>query len=588
MNFRQQLEQRISAALSAAAGSDAPLPAIVKPAGNPKFGDYQANGVMAAAKAARTNPRALAEQVLARLDLSDLAETVEVAGPGFLNIALSRETLRRETARAADDPRLDVAPVADPQTVVVDYSAPNLAKEMHVGHLRSTIIGDALARTLEFLGHRVVRQNHVGDWGTQFGMLVAYESEVIREQGLADLESGQTRMRYPHIPDMEEFYRQAKQRYDADPDFAEKAREYVVRLQGGDRRVLQYWEVVREQSLRHAKEVYAALNVSLTDGDIRGESAYNDDLSRVVADLEKAGLLTTSEGARCVFLDEFKGKEGEPLPVIVQKSDGGYLYATTDLAALRYRAGVLHADRVLYLIDSRQALHLAQVFAVGRKAGFVPEPISLEHIAFGTMQDESGRPFKTRTGGTVKLMDLLNEAIERAFAVVAEKSPDLPAEQQQSIARAVGIGAVKYADLAMDRTSDYKFSFDRMLSLQGNTAPYMQYAYARVRSIFRKGQQEAGELTGGIELAEPAERELAVRILRLEEVLAAVASECKPNILTGYLFELATAFSTFYESCPVLKTEPALRASRLRLCDLTARVIARGLELLGIEVIEQM
>ncbi len=579
MAIRTQLESRLSQALSAVVGEA--VPAIVQPSANPAFGDYQANGVMAAAKRARRNPRELAAQVLETLDLSDLAASMEVAGPGFINITLRPAVLADAVARADDDPRLNVPALGAGQTVVVDYSSPNLAKEMHVGHLPSTIIGDCLARVLAFLGCDVIRQNHVGDWGTQFGMLIAY-FEQQREEGIADLS----------IADMEAFYRRAKERFDTDAAFAERARRAVVKLQGGDPRVNADWREIIKQSLAHCREVYDLLGVSLTDADVRGESAYNDDLPAVVADLDAAGLLTESEGAKCVFLDDdaFRGPEGEPVPVIVRKSDGGYLYATTDLAALRYRCRTLGATRILYLTDARQAFHFAQVFAVARAAGFVGEGVSLEHVPFGVILRSDGRPFKTREGETVKLADLLHEAVDRAAAVVAEKNPDLPADQAARVARAVGIGAVKYAALSMDRNSDYKFSWERMLSFQGNTAPYLQYAYARVQSIFRKGAATLGDLARRpVIIGETAEKDLAKRLCRFEEVLAAVAAENRPNILTGYLYDLAQAFSGFYETCPVLQAgDDATRASRLRLCDVTARTIKQGLKLLGIEVIEQM
>jgi len=577
MNLRAQLERRIGAALTAATGGDNPWPALVAPAANPKFGDYQANGVMAAAKKARTNPRELAAKVLESLDLSDLAEDVQIAGPGFINITLRSDYLARQVTAAADDERLGAAKTEAAKTVVVDYSAPNLAKEMHVGHLRSTIIGDAMARVLEFAGHRVIRQNHVGDWGTQFGMLLAHMAELGADEAATDLS------------DLEQFYRAAKERFDSDVDFADEARRTVVRLQGGDAQCREIWSRFIAESMRHCGRVYAQLNVTLTPDDVRPESAYNDDLPHVIEDLDAAGLLTESQGAMCVFDDQFTGKDGEPMPLIVRKTDGGYLYATTDLAAIRYRVGELTADRVLYVTDSRQALHFAQVFAAARRAGFAPPNVSLEHIPFGTMQGADGRPFRTRDGGTIKLIDLLDEAQRRALAVVREKNPDLDESRAETIARTIGIGAVKYADLSMDRVSDYKFSWEKMLSLQGNTAPYMQYAYARVRSIFRKGAESVDDLPGvAVIVDNPAERELAKRILRLQETLAAVAVECKPNILTTYLFDLAQAFSTFYETCPVLQADPPLRASRLRLCDLTARTIALGLKLLGIDVIEQM
>ncbi len=575
MNIRQQLEERISHALAAAG---APGPALIHHAARPEFGDYQANGVMAAAKAARTNPRQLAQTVLEHLDLSDLAESVEIAGPGFINIRLRSDWLAQQLATALDDAQLGIAQAARPQTVVVDYSGPNLAKEMHVGHLRSTIIGDAVVRVLEFLGHTVIRQNHVGDWGTQFGMLIAYMVRL-RGNSNADLST--------QLADLEAFYRDAKRLYDEDPEFAATARDYVVRLQSGDPDCRALWQTFIDESLRHCEEVYQRLGVTLTRDHVKPESAYNDDLPRLVEELRAKGLLTESEGAQCVFLPEFTGKDDKPLPIIVQKSDGGYLYATTDLAAIRYRVGTLHADRVLYFVDARQALHLRQVFALSRAAGWAPETVSLEHLPFGTMMGEDGKPFKTRTGGTVKLIELLDEAEQRAFQLVSEKNPDLPEAQRREIAHAVGIGAVKYADLSKNRTSDYVFNWDTMLALDGNTAPYLQYAYTRIRSIFRRGELEAGGM-GTIAIQEPAERMLALKLAQFEETLATVAADCVPHVLCGYLYDLAGAFMSFYEACPVLKADPAVRASRLALCGLTAQTMQTGLDLLGIQVLEQM
>lgn len=580
MNLCKVLEARLAKAM-AQAGAPAGCPSLVRPSGRPQFGDYQANGVMAAAKKLKTNPRELAEKVLAAADLTDLTEKVEVAGPGFINIHLKAEWLAQRLDAIAADDRLGVAQVPDPQTVVVDYSGPNLAKEMHVGHLRSTIIGDALARVLGFLGHDVKRQNHVGDWGTQFGMLIAYMDAIA---GTSDSAYGAD----VPIGDLEEFYRNAKQHFDTDEAFAANAREHVVKLQSGDKHCRLRWEQFRDQSLDHCQHVYDDLGVLLHRSDVRAESEYNDDLPKVISDLDASGLLTESQGAQCVFLDEFKDNDGKVLPVIVQKTDGGYLYATTDLAAIRYRVGIVNADRILYVTDSRQSLHFKQIFAVARAAGFAPDNVSLEHVPFGTMMGPGGTPFKTREGGTVKLTDLLHQAVDRAGNLVKQKSPALSDGERFNIARAVGIGAVKYADLAHNRTSDYVFSWDKMLSLEGNTAPYMQYAYARVRSIFRKGDADDADLTGQIVLAEPAERTLAVRLLQLPETLDTVADQCLPNVLCAYLYDLAVAFSGFYENCPVLKAGAPVRTSRLLLCKLTASTISRGLSLLGIQTIEQM
>ena len=577
MNIRRCLDERLSAAMSSACGAQAP--AIVVPSSRPQFGDYQANGAMPAAKAAGAKPRELADKVVAAAaadeTLAEMIEGLEVAGPGFLNVRLRDGFLADQLDKARRDERLGITAPTTPRTVVVDYSHPNVAREMHVGHLRSTIIGDALVRTLEFLGHSVIRQNHIGDWGTQFGILIAHMADVG--------DTGEV------LADLEEFYRCAQQRFNSDQQFAGKAREYVVRLQSGDGEVLRRWERFVDRSLRHCEDVYEKLGVSLKRADVRGESAYNEDLPGVVADLDKQGLLTESEGAKCVFLDEFKGKDGEVIPVIVQKSDGGYLYATTDLAAIRYRAGTLGAGRIIYVVDARQSLHLRQVFAVARAAGFLKPEVSLEHHAFGTMMGADGRPFKTREGGTVKLMKLLDDAEAKALELVSQKSPDLGEDQRRRIAHIVGIGAVKYADLSQNRTSDYVFSFDKMLSLEGNTAPYMQYAYARIRSIFRKGGVDPADLAASpIAVAEPAERALALKLVQLAETLQAVADECLPNLLCSHLYDLAVAFTSFYESCPVLKSDEPLRSSRLALCDLTARTIRTGLGLLGIETVDQM
>ncbi|HEY5789829.1 MAG TPA: arginine--tRNA ligase [Gammaproteobacteria bacterium] len=561
-----------------AAGIPPDCPPLVTPSTRPQFGEYQANGAMGAAKALGQKPRDLARAIVAALDLDGIASRVEIAGPGFINLHLDPAWLGARLGEAAGDPRLGV-PLADPaQTVVVDYSSPNLAKEMHVGHLRSTIIGDALARLLEHLGQRVVRQNHMGDWGTQFGMLIAHledrEGETAAENALADLEA---------------FYRDAKQRFDGEPGFADRARDYVVRLQSGDARCLALWREFIEISIRHSEAIYARLNVTLTRADIRAESAYNDDLPGIVATLQQQGLAVTDQGAEVVFLDELADREGKPQPVIVQKSGGGYLYATTDLAALRYRCHQLGAVRILYFIDARQSLHMQQVFAVGRRAGFATPGASLEHHPFGTMMGEDGRPFRTRSGGTVKLAELLDEAVARAAELVAAKDPELPQDERAVVARKVGIGAVKYADLSKARTTDYVFSWNAMLSFEGNTAPYLQYAYSRVRSIFRKAGVDPAALDAPVRLEQPQETALALHLLRFPEQLEQVARDATPHLLCAYLYDLASLYMAFYEACPVLKAEDAaLQASRLRLCDAVARTLATGLGLLGIEVMERM
>lgn len=572
MTLLQLLNQRVKAALEKAGAPDAQP--IVQPAAKPEFGDYQANGVMGAAKQLKKNPRELAQTVIDCLDLEGIASEVSIAGPGFINIRLDNAFLAKLANQALVDEKLSVS-TSQPQTIVVDLSSPNLAKEMHVGHLRSTIIGDALARTLSFIGHRVIRQNHVGDWGTQFGMLTAYL-----------IESGNTESADHALEDLEDFYRKAKVRFDEDAAFAERAREYVVKLQGGDTEVLALWKKFVDVSLSHCEAVYETLGVDLTRKDVMGESAYNEDLPRVVSELKAKGLLTEDAGAQVAFLDEFKNKEGEPAAYIVQKQDGGYLYATTDLAAVRYRAHTLKADRALYVVDARQGLHFQQMFTLAKKAEFVPSEMQLEHVAFGTMMGEDDKPFKTRSGGTVKLAELLVEAKERAFALVSEKNEDLSVEQRQVIANAVGVGAVKYADLSKHRTSDYVFNWDTMLAFEGNTAPYLQYAYTRIQSIFRKAEVEYAQAS--IEVSEVAEHGLALTLAQFPDAVESVAREACPHFMCAYLYQLATQFMRFYEACPVLKGEEQTQKSRLKLCQLVAETLKTGLGLLGIDVLETM
>jgi arginyl-tRNA synthetase len=572
VNVRALLTARFEAALAALLGE--PAAAVIQPASRPEFGDYQANGVMGAAKRARTNPRALAEALVAKVDLAGVAERPEIAGPGFVNIRLAADFLSRALTE-----RPLLQPAAHAERIVVDYSSPNLAKEMHVGHLRSTIIGDAMARVLAALGHTVIRQNHVGDWGTQFGMLLAHMDE--------------TGANSAELADLEEFYRASKARFDSDPEFADRSRETVVRLQQGDAHARAAWRRFIDISLSHCQAVYDRLGVLLGPADVCAESAYNDELAGVIAALRDQGLIEISDGATCVFLDEFTGKDGERLPVIVQKSDGGYLYATTDLAAVRYRTRDLAADRVLYLTDARQALHFRQIFAVARRAGFSPEAAKLEHMPFGAMLGADGKPFKTRSGDVVKLAELLDEAESRAFAIVSGKSPDIPEEERRSIAHAVGIGAVKYADLSKHRTSDYVFDWDEMLSLQGNTAPYLQYAYTRIRSIFRRAAAEAPDAaatgaSSGPRLDAPEERQLGIQLVRYQEVVEQVAEDGLPHLLCTYLYELATAFMRFYEACPILTAPADVRASRLTLAERTGETLRDGLGLLGIETVERM
>ncbi|EPJ5578807.1 arginine--tRNA ligase [Citrobacter farmeri] len=577
MNIQALLSEKVSQAMIAA-GAPADCEPQVRQSAKVQFGDYQANGMMAVAKKLGMAPRQLAEQVLTHLDLNGIASKVEIAGPGFINIFLDPAFLAEHVEQALTSDRLGVAKPAK-QTVVIDYSAPNVAKEMHVGHLRSTIIGDAAVRTLEFLGHHVIRANHVGDWGTQFGMLIAYlekqQQENAGEMALADLEG---------------FYREAKKHYDEDEAFAERARSYVVKLQSGDEYFLQMWRKLVDITMSQNQITYDRLNVTLTRDDVMGESLYNPMLPGIVADLKAKGLAVESEGATVVFLDEYKNKEGEPMGVIIQKKDGGYLYTTTDIACAKYRYETLHADRVLYYIDSRQHQHLMQAWTIVRKAGYVPDSVPLEHHMFGMMLGKDGKPFKTRAGGTVKLADLLDEALERARRLVSEKNPDMPADELEKLANAVGIGAVKYADLSKNRTTDYIFDWDNMLAFEGNTAPYMQYAYTRVLSVFRKSGLDENDLANAkVMLSEDREAQLAARLLQFEETLTVVAREGTPHVMCAYLYDVAGLFSGFYEHCPILSAEnEEVRNSRLKLALLTAKTLKLGLDTLGIETVERM
>lgn len=464
------------------------------------------------------------------------------------------------------DPRLGIAKSKE-QNIVVDYSSPNLAKEMHVGHLRTTIIGDAVVKVLEFLGHNVIRQNHMGDWGTQFGMLLAHLSDKLQDE-----------VAETALSDLEDFYREAKVRFDEEEGFADRAREYVVKLQGGDAQCLALWEKFIDVSIAHSEEVYDKLNVSLTRKDIMGESAYNDDLANVISDLKAKGLAVEDQGAQVVFIPELADKEGNPAVYIVQKSGGGYLYATTDLAAMRYRSGKLNADRTLILTDARQALHFKQTEIVGRKAGFMKEEQTYEHCPFGMMLGSDGKPFKTRTGGTVKLVELLDEAVERAGKLIAERDNDLSEDELKEVAHKVGIGAVKYADLSKNRTTDYMFNWDSMLSFEGNTAPYLQYAYTRVKSLFRKAGVDMATMPVDINIAEKQEHALAVLLMQFEEVIGTVSREATPHVLCTYLYDVASAFMSFYEACPMLKDgiEPAVRDSRLALSEKKKPLIQRN------------
>ena len=565
MKLKTEVNKVIQAAFDKA-GIDA-TPISVSEATKPEFGDYQFNGAMALSKVLKQNPREIASTICDNLNRDGIVAKAEIAGPGFINLWLNDAWVAQACQKAHADKRLGIAKKSDPVRVVVDYSGPNMAKQMHVGHLRSTIIGDTLANLLEFLGDEVIRQNHIGDWGTQFGMLIAYLEEM-GEDGSGSLK------------DLEQFYKDAKKRFDEDEAFADKAREYVVKIQSGDEHCLNLWQKFIDISLGHCEEVYDKLCVRLTREDVKAESFYNEDLPEVINDLAKAGRLRESEGAQCVFFEE------DEIPVIVQKGDGGYLYATTDLAALRYRANVLGAKRISYVVDARQGEHFKQVFKVAKMSGFVPEDVRLEHVAFGTMMDKGGKPFKTRDGGTVKLIDLLDEAVLKAKAAIKEKD-DYSDEEVERLAKIIGIGAVKYADLSINRESNYIFNWDKMLSFEGNTSLYMQYAYARIQSIFRR---YGGEITGDIVITDALEHRLSVMLLRFEEVLERAAEDAAPNQITTYLYELVTLFMRFYEQNPILKegVEEEVKLSRLALADMTAKTIKQGLDILGIDVVDKL
>ncbi len=578
------LHAQFNRALVAAFGEDfADTDPLIVPASNPKFGDYQSNLAMSLAKPLKQAPRAIAETIVSHLDVSQICHPPEIAGPGFINFTLKPEYLEAQLNQLQSDPRLGVERAKMPQRVVVDFSSPNIAKEMHVGHLRSTIIGDSIARILEFRGHDVLRLNHVGDWGTQFGMLITYLREVAPHA-----------LTTPDVVDLGnlvEFYKKAKQRFDADETFREVSRQEVVKLQAGDEDSRKAWQLLCNQSRREFEKIYRLLDVRVTE---RGESFYNSFLPQVVEDLDECGLLEEDQGAKCVFLEDFKNKAGDPQPLIVQKSDGGYNYATTDLAALRYRIQQDEAQRMIYVTDAGQATHFAQVFQVARRAGWIPVGVEVVHVPFGLVQGEDGKKLKTRSGETVRLKDLLDEAIARARQDLKQRLREENRKESEEFianeARVIGISAVKYADLSQNRTSNYIFSYDKMLSLQGNTAPYLLYAYVRVQGISRKGEVDLGELGAGegIYLKDETELTLAKHLLGLTEILETVEAELLPNRLCQYLFELSQKFNQFYDKCPVLQAAEPQRTSRLLLCDLSARTIKLGLSLLGISVLERM
>jgi arginyl-tRNA synthetase len=571
------LASRVQAALGAAFGEPDADP-VIRPS---QFADFQANVALPLAKKLGRKPRDIAAEIVEHLDVSDMCEKVEISGPGFINLTLKNEWIAGRAQAMHGDDRLSVEPAEAPQTTVVEYSSPNVAKEMHVGHLRTTIVGDAVARVLEFLGHHVIRDNHVGDWGTPYGMLIEHLLDVGEESDEALLLE----------TDPNTFYQAARGKFDGDEAFAERARQRVVRLQAGDAETMRHWQRLVDLSKVYLNMIYGRLGVTLTDDDIRGESFYNDMLAGTAAELEASGVAEISDGALCAFPPGFTGREGDPLPVIIRKRDGGYNYSTSDLATIRYRVDKLNVDRMIYVVGSQQALHFQMVFAVARMAGWLPDHVSAEHAQIGNVLGSDGKIFRTRSGKSIKLTELLDEAVERAGAAFDDVPHDEPFDEvtRRQVVEAVGIGAVKYADLSVARDSEYVFDFDRMISFRGNTGPYLQYATARIRSIFRKGGIAPEDTAGPITLGHDAERALALHLLGFGGALEVAAQTTEPHRLCAYLFDLASAYTTFYENCPVLKApDQATKASRLALCALTLRTLGKGLELLGVATPERM
>ena len=575
---REVLARRVQDALGAAFGLEyADADPVIRPS---SFADFQSNAALPLAKKLGRPPRDIAAEIVSHLDLAGVAEPPEVSGPGFINLTLTSEWIATQASGQLADPRLDTPAASPERRIVVEYSSPNVAKEMHVGHLRTTIIGDALARILDFAGHEVIRDNHVGDWGTQFGMLIEHLLDVGEDSAEAAL---------LHT-DPNSFYQAARVKFDSDPAFTERSRQRVVRLQGGDPDTLRLWRHVVDLSLDYLHRIYRQLQVTLTDADIHGESFYNAMLAEVCDELEASGVAVISDGALCAFPPGFTGRNGEPLPLIIRKSDGGYNYATTDLATIRYRVRELHVDRAIYVVGSAQSLHFQMVFAVARQAGWIPPSARFEHAQVGNVLGTDGKILRTRAGDTIKLSELLTEGVERARKVVDElgTSPDLGDAERAAIAAAVGVGAIKYADLSTARDSEYVFDWDRMISFKGNTGPYLQYATTRIRSIFRRAGIDPDAVASPVRLAEPAERALALRLLGFGAVVRQTGQNAEPHLLATFLFDAASAFTTFYEQCPVLTAPGEVRDSRLALSALTLRVLVTGLGLLGIPVPDRM
>lgn len=573
VHLENLLKERMSAAFAAVAG-EAVDPVIRRS----QHADYQSDAALALARKLRTNPRDVAEQVVAVAQLDDVCEKVEISGPGFINLSVSNSVLEQLIVEISTDERLGIEPSTQPETVTVDYSAPNAAKEMHVGHLRSTIIGDAAARLLQWQGHTVIRQNHIGEWGTPFGMLIEHLLDVGETEAAHELSVG----------DLNTFYQAARRKFDSDETFKERSRQRVVDLQSGDPTTTKLWEILVTESKKYFATVYSKLDVLLNDSDYFGESFYNDQLQSIVDELESKGLVANSEGAKCVFPEGFTGRNGKPLPLIVQKSDGGFGYAATDLATIRRRINVLNATRLLYVVGLPQRQHFEMIYSTAEDAKWLTPPVRAEHVGHGSILGADGKMLRTRAGASVKLIDLLDEAVSRAAAIVAEKNPELDENTQAVVAKAIGVGAVKYADLSTDRVKDYVFDLDRMLAFDGNTGPYLQYARARICSIFRRANIAPDRHVTTLTIADAAEHELAIQLLEFSNVLTDVSDTLEFHKLAQYLYDLASTFTTFYEKCPVLKSEGETRSSRLVLCDLTARTLELGLGLLGISSPEQM
>ncbi|WP_131104671.1 arginine--tRNA ligase [Ornithinimicrobium sufpigmenti] len=576
MSLQSELAPLVSAAIEAALGSElSGADPVLRPS---QFSDIQVNAALGLAKRVGRAPRDIAAEIVGHLATDGTFEQVEISGPGFINLTLAGDWISNQVSAMAADDRLGV-PRQDTQQVPIDYSAPNVAKEMHVGHLRTTVVGDALARTLEHLGHHVIRQNHIGDWGTPFGMLIEHLLEVG--------EDGEEARRLESDPNA--FYQAARGRFESDEDFATRSRARVVSLQAGDEETLRLWDGLVELSKHYFNRIYGALGVTLTDADLAGESTYNDDLAAICAELEAAGIATVSDGALCVFLEGYSGRDGKPVPLIIRKSDGGYGYATTDLATVRHRVRALGADRILYVIGAPQALHLNMVWDTARLAGWLPQSVEVVHVQIGNVLGKDRKILRTRSGAPLRLMALLEEAVGAARAVIDEARPDLPEETRAAIAPQIGIGAVKYADLSVAHDSEYVFDLERMTALTGNTGPYLQYAAARVRSIFRTAGMAPGQARSQIVVSEPAERELALELIEFGEVVAHVGTALEPHRLCSHLFQVAQAFSAFYENCPVLQAADLhVRDSRLALCAVTLDVLVTGLGLLGIDSPEVM